>query len=300
MFLQRDLPIVNTLRGILTVPQVDPDWSRMPFMLTGAHYKTGTEILQEVDAAMVKTLAQQDPAGRAVPYYRRHGYGFEVGIGTEPAILSIARSTDQIYANLTSRQFRFVHAIRDPIEMVISAYWYLIRQQVDIGWGPGTILTLAEVAQLQKTNVITGLEIVARGVLKHTISDILGFLNTSRGDVRVMTVGLEDFESDFNKTVSCMYRFLLEPVMPQTYKSLASSALGAAQAADARRRKAATGTNAKHFNSDENKTLSRNLIAASTNPVWGEIRKARHEFGYLATQDPGRFRLPWPAQCSFA
>ena len=122
MFLPLDLPIVNTLRGILTVPQVDPDWSRMPFMLTGAHYKTGTEILQEVDAAMVKTLAQQDPAGRAVPYYRRHGYGFEVGIGTEPAILSIARSTDQIYANLTSRQFRFVHAIRDPIEMVISAY----------------------------------------------------------------------------------------------------------------------------------------------------------------------------------
>lgn len=297
---QYSWPILDTLKQISRPIQAEPDWARIkiPFMLTGSHFKTGTDTVFELSAAIASTLAKRHPAGNATPYFSFNGYAHEVGVGSEPSALNFNNARDYIYTNLTGRHFRFVHVIRDPIEMVISAYWYVRRQQRDLGW-PSPIITRAEREQLLGADVITGLEIVAQGMLNTSIPSIRGFLKASNGDPRVMTIGLEDIESDFNKTVSCMYRFLLEPIMPKDFKSILSSSLEVAQAADARRRKTAK-KDVKHFNTDENKILSRELIALSTNPVWEELREVRHELSYLATQDPGRFRLPWPAQCSLA
>lgn len=276
------------------------DWKKLPFMLAGSHYKCGTETLQELVVAMAITLAEHDPAGHA-PYYKPHGWGREAGIGDAPIALNFAYPAEYTYANLTGRPFRLFHSIRDPIEMTISAYWYIRRQSVpfDLGWGPSQIVTLDEYAKLLSADVITGLEITARGVLNTEIKDIRGLLKASRGDARVVTVSLEDIEDNFNRTIGCMHRFLMEPIAPKLYKALASSLLDGAQLADSGSHQASVDENAIHFNSDENKVISRNLIAASTNPVWDELREVRREFGYQATGD-GRYRRPWPSQCLFA
>eukprot|EP00930_Biecheleria_cincta_P051077 TRINITY_DN3623_c0_g1_i4.p1 TRINITY_DN3623_c0_g1~~TRINITY_DN3623_c0_g1_i4.p1 ORF type:complete len:321 (-),score=30.18 TRINITY_DN3623_c0_g1_i4:252-1214(-) len=300
MFLQPrnpSRPILDAMNQITRPFKADPDWARIkiPFMLTGTEFKTGTEVTLELTGAIASTLAKRH---HATPYVSYNGYGSEVGVGSEPTALHFNHASEYIYTNLTSRSghFRFILVIRDPIEMVISGYWYIRRQSGDLG-EPSPIITRAEREQLLGADVITGLEIVAQGMLKTTFPNICGFLKASNGDVRVMTIGLEDIESDLNQTVSCMYRFLLEPVMPNDFKSILSSSLEVAQAADARRRKKVAEKYAEHFNADENRVLSRKLIDLSSNPVWEEIRKTRHELGYIATQDPASFRLPWPAQC---
>lgn len=300
-FRQHSWPILDTLKFISRPIRADPDWDRIkiPFMLTGSNFKTGTDTMAELSAAIASTLAKRHPAGNATPYFSFNGYAHEIGVGSEPTALNFNHARDYIYTNITSRSFRFVHSIRDPIEMVISGYWFVRRQSRDLGW-PSPIITRAERERLLEADVITGLEIVARGMLNTSIPNIRGFLRASNGDTRVMTIGLEDIESDFNETVSCMYRFLLEPIMPKDFNSILSSSLEVAQAANAQRGKTTAKKDAEHFNTDGNKVLSRELIALSTNPVWEELRQFRHELGYLATQDPGRFRLPWPGQCSLA
>lgn len=280
-----------------------PEWDRVPFMLTGSHYKSGTIMIGDVLQAMVRTLAQHDPAGRAKTHHYNYGYGEEYGIGNSPTSLHYFYPDAYTYTNLTNHAsaFRFVHIIRDPIEMTISAYWYIRRQQEegegDRGWGPSQIITDSEMAQLLSTGVGAGLEIVAHGMLTKTVQAMQGFYNASRGDTRVLTIGLENFEADFNKTVQCTHRFHMEPVMPQVCKSLADALLEGAQIADARRRKATLKSD--HFNSDENKQLSRNLIATSTSPVWEKLREARRELGYLGSEIDDSFWLPMPSQCSF-
>eukprot|EP00930_Biecheleria_cincta_P051076 TRINITY_DN3623_c0_g1_i3.p1 TRINITY_DN3623_c0_g1~~TRINITY_DN3623_c0_g1_i3.p1 ORF type:complete len:270 (-),score=16.97 TRINITY_DN3623_c0_g1_i3:467-1276(-) len=203
------IPMLDTLTYIPSPKQPDPDWGariKIPFMLTGAHYKTGTVLMMELNAALSTTLAKRDPAGNATPYYSLHEYATEFGVGSEPTALSFHPACEYTYTNITSRShhFRFVHVIRDPIEMVISGYWYLRRQPDDRGLFH-EVVTRAEREQLLRDDVITGLEIVAQGMLKTTIPDMRGFLKASNGDVRVMTIGLEDFDSDFNKRlVACI------------------------------------------------------------------------------------------------
>lgn len=266
-------------------------------MLTGAHYKSGTKVLCDLGQAMVMTLAQHDPTGGAKTYLANYGYAEEYGIDGSPSSLHYFFPDAFYYANLTNHTFRFVHVIRDPIEMAISAYWYIRRQQTDRGWGPSQIVTDSELAQLLSKDVGSGLEIVAHGILAKTVQEMQGFHNASRGDTRVMTLGIENFKADFNKTVRCIHRFLMEPVMPQIYNSLSHALLEGAQIADARRRKATLMPD--HFNTDENKKLSRRLIATSTSHVWAKLREVRRELGYLANHEAESFSLPLPSQCSF-
>eukprot|EP00930_Biecheleria_cincta_P051074 TRINITY_DN3623_c0_g1_i1.p1 TRINITY_DN3623_c0_g1~~TRINITY_DN3623_c0_g1_i1.p1 ORF type:complete len:109 (-),score=9.69 TRINITY_DN3623_c0_g1_i1:97-423(-) len=76
---QHSYPSMDAVREIPTPKRPDPDWARIkiPFMLTGSHYKTGTVVMTQLDTAIASALAKRDPAGNATPYVSKHGYAYE-------------------------------------------------------------------------------------------------------------------------------------------------------------------------------------------------------------------------------
>lgn len=101
--------------------------------------------------------------------------------------------------------FRLLHIIRDPIELIRSDYLYHNRShdtQV-------VRHTVPEVLQgLRRTEGLIGDTL---GVVESTLPEIAGVLRC-RPYVQsgsVLVVGMED--DDFNSTVRCIYRFLFGP-----------------------------------------------------------------------------------------
>merc|ERR1712048_963625 len=86
-----------------------------------------------------------------------------------------------------------------------SAYWYHLHES-DTQFVPGTGPKI-----LGATGTLAGLEIEARAELQSTLRDMREVGGAAQGDERILTIGLEDFQDDFNRTTSRIYSFLLGP-----------------------------------------------------------------------------------------
>jgi len=197
------------------------------------------------------------------------------------------------------RPFKMVHVIRDPMELIISAYWYH-RKYMDVPFGHET-----NFKTLQSVSLGEGLEREALANLHGTLREMADVVKLTAVDERVITIGLEDFGDDFNLTVSCVFQYLLErSPWSRRWKSLVDSAQIANKELWSRPERSHLRSEIDRDSplhpivatSKSERALAMALIDASTSPVWKEVGSLRLALGY-AEQTFGTLRRPMPEVC---
>jgi len=231
-------------------------------VVTASHHKTGTFLLWIWNAAIstyVLTPVQHNFTIRDRHNVELMGYFRRIHFNCIDT---------RAYQILKRHPFRLLHLIRDPIELVISAYWYhrrtycLDKQAVHV-----------DCATLFSLNLTQGLIYEAQQELASTLPEIMEVLISTAGDTRVLTMGLEDFMDDFITASDAALAFLYPNLNNR------SSVLAATRIADLHQVKS---TNL-HVNSDDDREMSREVISTSNHLIWHRIRQSRNSFGYVKT-----------------
>lgn len=240
----------------------------------GCHHKTGTHLLQHIQEAWVEKLG---PTLRIGSAERHQDFNQE----SSPMSRRYQCLDVKAYQNLKEHPvlhpYKLVHVIRDPLDMVVSAYWYHIHD-IDTQMVPGT-----GPAILQQHDMITGLKIEARGELQSTLQEELAVVKASAGDDRVLTIGLEDFQDDFNGTVATIYAFLFGSNDPDA-KQMCTKATVADKNSQRFQ-----GDDPGHIADSRNEDIALSAISSSNETIWDEVRAFRKDFGYHEVS-PGVFR----------
>lgn len=260
-----------------------PAW---PVLVEATHHKAGSHLLAEL-SGLPRSLKV---IGMPLQVDDRRGHRWHDPVSSFPVsrLRQYWAFDAESYTALVSgtQPFKLVHLIRDPLEMVISAYWYHLRHndtQVVLGTGP---------SELQSLDTLAGLEKEAAAEFKYSLAHMLASTQVMSADPRVRTIAFEDFDDDFNGTVSCLYRFLLRPDHPELGKLL--------EEAQVANRRTWTRNTGKTLNlltdmaavsvtraSDRVRALQ--LISNSSNPVWNQVHAMRALLGYVEIK-PGVFR----------
>lgn len=192
-----------------------------------------------------------------------------------------------------SGPLKLVHIIRDPLELVVSAYWYHTTSSDGAPMSP---------KMLKLMNTQAGLGVEALHELRGNLKNMEETIEVSSADPEVLTVGLENFHDDFNRTLRCIYGFLFE--VGQDNPQL-QGFIHRAQIADTTRwsHKETEQINKDmgmefpiSIGSEANKEKAKSLIASSINPVWNVVRGLRPKFGYREVS-AGKFRTPFSSHC---
>merc|ERR1712224_480824 len=97
-----------------------------------------------------------------------------------------------------------VHLIRDPLQTVISGYWYHLNHgQVD------TDFMQTGAAYFKNASLIEGLQIEAEAQLEGTLKDMSSALKASEGDPDILTMWLEDFAHNYTHAAATMWDHLI-------------------------------------------------------------------------------------------
>lgn len=174
-------------------------------ILIGTHHKTGTVLLKHVFLKEVcpmlgwRCAFDNDPLPCASPEQARdaglqlcflqHGIRFKVQHSTLP--------------------YRFIHAIRDPMEVVLSGYQYHLKTTERWANRPerrynGTTYR----KYLNALSLHDGLRAEVKHSLRDSLKTMPRLLNRTAGSACTLTVRLEDFERDWSGTVSKMWDLL--------------------------------------------------------------------------------------------
>ncbi|KAJ1462133.1 hypothetical protein M885DRAFT_202951 [Pelagophyceae sp. CCMP2097] len=236
------------------------DTRSAPLWVFATHHKTGTHLFREFAAALAATLGPSVPVANG---YRKHR---RLPPRDNSSVLFHPCFDAEGFADLVAsgRDFRVAHVVRDPVALVVSAYAYHLHSN-DTQLVPDVRPTT-----LAKMSLEAGLAHEARGDLRSTLPEILSALEATRGDARVLTVGLEDFEDDFVRAATRVQAHLLRP-----YVSGALPLDSKWRSADA-----ATKNIGDHRTPDDVKTEAVAVIERSKDAVWDQVRAYRTTFGY--------------------
>lgn len=265
---------VNALR-------LGPGWTREEkredqkgqVLAMGCHHKTGTMLLQEIESTWEEVLGQVE----SVTSRTRHDF-----------LYSNARRyqcLDVTAFNLLKKSdYRLVHVIRDPLETVISGYWYH-SESYDTQLVPNTGPQV-----LKHLSLADGLSHEARSEIQSTLSEMSSVVKATQNNENVLTISLEDFVDDFNGTTALMFDFLFgkDHIARQDMIQKAS-------ACD----EVGNHIQSNHINSKENYFKAVQHINQSKDPIWSEVRAFRQELGFFEVA-PGHFRLRRDRKINFA
>lgn len=108
------------------------------------------------------------------------------------------------------RDYRMVHLVKDPVEAVVDR-WADIVYDTDLKKTP-----LAFSKDPRKTrSVKKGLRLVAEASLEQSLPTMANLTAELWDREQVLTVGVEEFETDFNSAAEKVFSFLLGPKYPK-------------------------------------------------------------------------------------
>jgi hypothetical protein len=162
--------------------------------------------------------------------------------------------------------FKLVHAIRDPVSLVVSAYNYHL-EHFDTGIVPNT-----GPAVLRGLSLEEGLTHEAKMEYASTLKSMLHMLEASRNDPNVLITSLENFVHDFDGTVATVYQHLLGKDHPQL-----TSLCEKAKFYDLTRHPGSAGD---HSATSQFHKEALSIIQNSSDPIWSDLRKLRTAFNY--------------------
>ena len=171
-------------------------------ILVGTHHKTGTVLLKHIflkevcpmlgwrcsfDNYPVKCSSPEEARANGLQLcFLQHGIRFKV--------------------QHTALPYRFIHAIRDPLEVVLSGYQYHLKTTER--WANRPDRRYNGTSYRQYLNHL-GLDDGLRAEVKHSLRDALKtmprLLNRTAGRACTLTVRLEDFERNWDGTTSKMW-----------------------------------------------------------------------------------------------
>lgn len=240
-------------------------------ILIGTHHKTGTVLLRHILLQVCPLLqwrcsidnnpstcisSEQARIGGMQLCFLQHGIRFKV--------------------QDTKTPFRFVHVVRDPLEVVLSGYQYHLRTTERWALRPdkrynGTSYR----AYLNSLPARDGL----RAELKHSLKDALKtmprLLNRTHASPCTLTVRLEDFERDWRGTTARLWDiFGVEDASVATRLDRAIAKHNVYQSAQPR-----------YFNKHVANVTSRSAmrgIVRDTPDIYSKIQDVRRRLGYPA------------------
>ena len=172
-------------------------------ILVGTHHKTGTVLLKHIFLKEVcpilgwKCSFDHDPVQCASPEQAR-------AAGLQLCFLQHGIRFKGIQQSATP--YRFIHAVRDPLEVVLSGYQYHLKTTERWANRPDRRFNGTSYRQYLNTLPLAdGL----RAEVKHSLRDALKtmprLLNRTAARPCTLTVRLEDFERDWAGTVAKMW-----------------------------------------------------------------------------------------------
>jgi len=186
-----------------TRENVDPVVQKL-FFLT--HHKTGTFLMSALGRILSKVRGERLGMGASsrsgtlqmLQDCRSHSWTFQVP--------NVDRSIAEAVQSCPS--FRAVHLIRDPLEMLASAYIYHLQSSDTGGMrtGPRVLRGLSLEAGLQKeARVEAGYD----GEMFGTLPEMAEATEVLKTDPRVLSMDLAEFERDFTEASHRLFVFLL-------------------------------------------------------------------------------------------
>mmetsp|Transcript_73761 Transcript_73761/g.171065 ORF Transcript_73761/g.171065 Transcript_73761/m.171065 type:complete len:311 (-) Transcript_73761:81-1013(-) len=296
------LPVVLEVAALALKRSALPFGPSPTLVVFSSHHKTGTDLLEELVTTQesVKVfgkpmdLTWEQPTGmrgclgcmgyvQAQPEFRKRGHDFRA---TRSRMYRNIDLASYVHLRESKRPYKMIHLIRDPMGVIVSGYFHHLKYS-----DTPRMMFMTGPDQLMKHSFLEGLQVEAFAELKGTIQEMLEVTNATQGDPNVLTIGVEDFKDNFNKTVQCMYSFLKEP------GSLAVQKLvEAAQVANLKNRPAweLQKIDPGHFTDDELKDGANSLIAIDPHPVWKSVQKTRWQLGYFPLPGKNGMRHPQP------
>ena len=206
-------------------------------------------------------------------------------------LLSLLQITELTPANArpfhhgSSRGFRLVHIIRDPVAMCVSGYWYHRTGAELISYAHRKDPLL-----LRNLNLSQGLIVNAQSQLP-IITTMVQLVKTLAADRQVLTLGLEDFSSSWNATARVLAKFMFPA--EEGLGALAKRFLARPTPfKDESARTNASNLAISHFAKRADELLAFSAIEQSAHPVWRQMQSFRPSLGYVnyATGDPDGWR----------
>jgi hypothetical protein len=242
----------------------------------GVHHKTGTFLLQN----LAHDLEDKTDLGR-VSFYQASeictdeaNADYDVGtcswrqnsINQHAMFWSMERAAYEKLQKDSNGSYKLVHAIRDPVSLVVSAYNYHL-EHFDTGIVPNTGPEV-----LRGFSREEGLIHEAKMEYASTLKVMLHTLEASRNDPNVLIVSLENFAHDFDGTVAAVYQHLLGKDHPQL-----TSLCEKAKWYDLTRRPGSAGS---HTTTSQFHKEAMSIIQNSSDPIWSDLQNLRAALQY--------------------
>mmetsp|Transcript_98666 Transcript_98666/g.307395 ORF Transcript_98666/g.307395 Transcript_98666/m.307395 type:complete len:350 (+) Transcript_98666:56-1105(+) len=189
-----------------------------PYYFFVAHHKTGTALINHICDHMQRaveniTSDELDLCARCTEILNASDEGAWCKRWWSNGTVKILRHvlfppSTRFFVNLpmqdvlnkTGGHFRAVHVARDPLTTFASAYIYDSKQDVDTHGLGGE--------ELRRLAMREGLRIKA-GNVKSLSEEILDDYRIAQADPRILSVRFEDFQSEFDATVTKIFDFLM-------------------------------------------------------------------------------------------
>ena len=177
-------------------------------ILIGTHHKTGTVLLKHIFLKEVcprmrwRCSLDHDPVACASPEEARAN-------GLDVCFLQHGVRFKLAAALKSGTPFRFIHAIRDPLEVVLSGYQY--HRITTERWANRPDRRYNGTSYRKYLNALPlreGLHAEVRHSLRDALKTMPRLLNRTGGRACTLTVRLEDFERDWDGTTAQLWDLL--------------------------------------------------------------------------------------------
>ena len=178
-------------------------------ILIGTHHKTGTVLLSKIFRIAAKFMGvprfkEANPTNRSLcsPHFKAQ----------DPMVCIVEHVSARDVREFTKRPtVPFIHAVREPLEMCISAYQYHLH-----GTEPWLRAPLRDLngSSLQEYYAALSPDSAVRFECKRMMFELIEtalVYNSSRARAKTMTVRLEEFSSDYDSVTRRLFNFLGTP-----------------------------------------------------------------------------------------
>jgi hypothetical protein len=260
----------------------------------GVHHKTGTRLSR----LLSDDLASNTDLGRVSKYQASEicadeanaDYDVETcswrqnSISQHSLFWGVDRAAYEKLQKDSNGSYKLVHAIRDPVSLVVSAYHYHL-EHFDTSIVPDTGPDVLRGLSLEE-----GLVHEAKMEYASTLKAMMHMLEASRNDPNVLTISLEDFAKDFDGTVAAVYQHFLGKDHPQL-----TSLCEKARFYDLTRRPESGGD---HVTTSQFHKEAMSIIQNSSDPIWSDLRSLRTALHYDFPDLDGKGRITPDAESS--